>query len=336
MLKRSEIYRLVNEYIGVSGGYLGDFSYRAHYEFYPYYCDLNLDVAEYEPGTTREKFINILEDANSLDQVKILEGVFRKYPVSYFKEDERDKKQELYDEYQIIIARLRSSVVRGVNGEIKNLIFASNGPKPEIVLLDATINQIKVVRNEEYCLIYDKHIPEERGLLWEDLVDWWCSHENLQHLSRSDQRHNLFNRLIVSLQDNGPERLFLTSYYRYFFKRLNERLPALIPQVYLHYDPYSLRQLAGARRLMRQRMDFLLILPYKKHIVIEIDGKQHYSEDGVAKPELYAEMMTEDRRLRLTGYELFRFGGYEFLNHDSSENTVREFFDKLFDYHSVK
>ena len=34
-LSRGEIIRLVNSYIGVSGGYLGDFSSRTHAEFYP-------------------------------------------------------------------------------------------------------------------------------------------------------------------------------------------------------------------------------------------------------------------------------------------------------------
>lgn len=36
-LSRQEIYKVVNDYIGVSQGYLGDFSYRSHEEFYPYY-----------------------------------------------------------------------------------------------------------------------------------------------------------------------------------------------------------------------------------------------------------------------------------------------------------
>jgi hypothetical protein len=91
-LTRSEVYRLVNDYIGVSGGYLGDFSYKTHYEFYPYYCDVDIDVGEYEPGTTREKFIRILEDVVPLTQAKILRGVFLKYPVSYFPKEEREKK----------------------------------------------------------------------------------------------------------------------------------------------------------------------------------------------------------------------------------------------------
>jgi hypothetical protein len=33
-LTRPEIMRLVNRYIGVSAGYLGDFSYGSHSEFY--------------------------------------------------------------------------------------------------------------------------------------------------------------------------------------------------------------------------------------------------------------------------------------------------------------
>lgn len=57
----------------------------------------------------------------------------------------------------------------GVQGSIKNLIFAANGPKPEIVLADAINNDIRIVKNEQYCLVYDQPIPE-RGLLWKDLV----------------------------------------------------------------------------------------------------------------------------------------------------------------------
>jgi hypothetical protein len=33
-LRQSEIHKLVYGYIGVDGGYLGDFSYRTHHEFY--------------------------------------------------------------------------------------------------------------------------------------------------------------------------------------------------------------------------------------------------------------------------------------------------------------
>ncbi len=333
MLRKSEIYKLVNEYIGVDEGYLRGFSYKTHYEFYPYYCDLEINVADYEPGTTREKFMRILEEASPLDQAKILRGVFKKYPLGYFEETERETKQLIYDEYQEIIARLEFSV-QGVSSEVKNLIFAANGPKPEIVLGDAIRNEIKIVKNQEYCLEYDRPVLE-KGLLWEELVDWWRDKKELHNLTRSEQCTNLFHRLKTSLGENHPEKILLDTYYSYFWKKLKEKLPALIPQVYLHYDPYTSKQLKGEKRLSRERMDFLLLLPYRKNIVIEIDGQQHYSENGKASPKLYAEMVAEDRRLRLAGYELYRFGGYEFLDDAKAKQTVKNFFDDLFKLHSI-
>ncbi len=334
MLKRSEIYRLVNDYIGVSEGYLNGFSYKTHTEFYPYYCDLdNINVTEYEPASTREKFIRILETANPLTQAQILKGVFKKFSVSSFEEHDKEKKQEIYDEYQEIISRLES-LGCSISGEIKNLIFAANGPKPEIVLSNATTNEIKIVKNENYCLVYDRPISE-KGLPWEELVNWWCDRENLNAKTRSKQRHSLFNRLLASIENNEPEKILFYTYYKYFFENLGDKLPALIPQVYLHYDPYTWKQLNEIKRLARQRMDFLLLLPYGKNVVIEIDGKQHYSINEQVSPYLYAEMVTEDRRLKLTGYEIYRFGGYEFLELEKAQITIKDFFKDLFKLHSI-
>jgi hypothetical protein len=80
-LTRGEILRLVNNYIGVEGGYLADFTYGSHCEFYPMYCDLDLDPFHYLPdGTTRERFITVLEQTPPDVQAKILRGVLLKYP----------------------------------------------------------------------------------------------------------------------------------------------------------------------------------------------------------------------------------------------------------------
>jgi len=312
---------------------MGDFSYQDHRDFYPYYCDLEINVEDHVCGTTRETFMRILEEASPLDQAKIIKGVFKKYPLSYFNGKERETKQLIYDEYQGIIARLEFSG-QGVSSEVKNLIFAANGPKHEIVLDDAIRNEIKIVKNQEYCLVYDRPLLE-KGLLWEELVDWWRDQKELHNQTRSEQRHNLFDRLKISLGDNHPENILFNTYYSYCYGKLKEKLPALIPQVYLHYDPYTSKQLKGQKRLRRARMDFLLLLPHRKNIVIEIDGKQHYSENGKASPKLYAEMVAEDRRLRLAGYELYRFGGYEFLDDENAKQTVKNFFDDLFKLHSI-
>jgi hypothetical protein len=78
-LKQSEISKLVYKYIGVSGGYLADFSYRSHHEFY---VELDLDIDPYKyDGTTREKFIKILSESAPQVQARILEGVLTRFPV---------------------------------------------------------------------------------------------------------------------------------------------------------------------------------------------------------------------------------------------------------------
>ncbi|MCB9523954.1 MAG: abortive infection family protein [Myxococcales bacterium] len=80
-LTRRDVMVVVNRYIGVSGGYLGDFSYRTHAEFYPEYCDLDIDPYERD-GTTRERFIEILLTAPPDQQAKILRGVVERFPVA--------------------------------------------------------------------------------------------------------------------------------------------------------------------------------------------------------------------------------------------------------------
>jgi hypothetical protein len=79
-LTRKDIYAVVNRYIGVTGGYLGDFSYRTHEEFYGEYCDLDINPNDYD-GTTRERFIRILETSDPRTQATILKGVLEKHPV---------------------------------------------------------------------------------------------------------------------------------------------------------------------------------------------------------------------------------------------------------------
>lgn len=77
-LTKQEIMKIVNRWIGVTGGYLGDFSYRTHAEFYPEYCGLDFDPYDYE-GTTRERFIKIASSAEPRDQAKIVRGVLERF-----------------------------------------------------------------------------------------------------------------------------------------------------------------------------------------------------------------------------------------------------------------
>lgn len=221
---------------------------------------------------------------------------------------------------------------QGVRRAAKNLIFAANGPKPELVLCDAVSNDVDIVKNAEYCLVYDQQIPAS-GLLWRDLITWWGARQG-QAVEPLDVERNLYSRLLASLHDSPPEQLLFDTYFRRIRDRLGAVLPALIPQVYLHYDPYTVRHRRGKRALPRQRMDFLLLLPRNRRIVLEIDGKHHYADGNAASPQLYAEMVSEDRRLRLAGYEVFRFGGIE-VQGESGRDMVERFFLDLFECHGI-
>ncbi len=231
------------------------------------------------------------------------------------------------DGYRVYLTTL------GVGSNVKNLIFAANGLKPEIIFSDSVSNDIEIVKNSAYCLIYDRPI-KSHGLLWNELVDWWREREQLNEESDIEVSRKLYARLLQSLTSK-PEKLFWKIYFKKFYESFKEKLPALIPQVYLHYDPYTLKQLQDQRRLVRQRMDFLFLLSDRIRIVIEIDGKQHYAEEDRASPRLYSEMIAEDRRLKLSGYEVYRFGGYELSSESAAEIIVESFLLNLFKRHDL-
>ncbi|MCA1607131.1 MAG: hypothetical protein LC775_17050 [Acidobacteria bacterium] len=224
--------------------------------------------------------------------------------------------------------RSETSSVRGVDGELKNLIFASTGPKPEIVLRDAINNVIEVTKNAEYCLFYDRPLAKA-GLTWGALVEWWQATRHFDGMPGEEVARNLYGRLSESVKHNPAERLVLRTYCERYRSEEASTLPALLPQVYLHYDPLTRQQRGGRPSvLVRERMDFLLLLPGQVRIVLEVDGKQHYAQGDTASPRLYAEMVAADRGLRLRGYDVYRFGGFE-LSQPGAEELLRQFFDTL-------
>ncbi|MET8817607.1 hypothetical protein [Streptomyces rochei] len=237
-----------------------------------------------------------------------------------------ERLEEMEDE------RAQTASVKGVDGELKNLIFASTGPKPRIVLRDSINNVIEVTENGEYCLFYDR--PLDRvGLSWGALVSWWRDKGGFADADDAGVARDLYGRLSESLGNNHVERLLFRTYCERYASDEANSLPALIPQVYLHYDPLTRRQRGGRSSILsRERMDFLLLLPNGVRIVLEVDGKQHYAEGSEASPRLYAEMVAEDRRLRLSGYEVYRFGGYE-LGTDDAADMLRSFFSQLLAKH---
>ena len=86
-----------------------------------------------------------------------------------------------------------------VCGNMKNLVFAPLGKKPDIVIDDAIGNELKIVGDTNNCLLYNFE-PNSDGLSWKTLVRWWeprAVNNNVQQ--------DLFTRLLNSL-DSQPEK----------------------------------------------------------------------------------------------------------------------------------
>ncbi|MGY8829777.1 MAG: AbiJ-related protein [Pseudomonadales bacterium] len=212
----------------------------------------------------------------------------------------------------------------------KNLIFAST-KKPDLRLGNALDNDIEVMSDPTDVLIYDRPIASS-GLLWRDLQTWYSQTYDIEE---SQAKSRLYRRLKACLpKSSPPQELAFESFFKAFTTAIPE-LPALLPEVWFHWDPQTISQ-RGKEALLRSRMDFLLLLPGGVRVVIEIDGKHHYSDpEGLASPKRYAEMMMADRVLRLAGYEVYRFGAHE-LGLPDAEEMLIGFYRSLFERYSLR
>lgn len=212
----------------------------------------------------------------------------------------------------------------------KNIIFASS-VKPDLRFSSAIDNDIEIVTNADKVLVYDKMIGPD-GVRWGDLQAWWADARGIT--DSREAKKSLYARLLDSLpMDSPPQTLFFEAFFR-SFRTAVPSLPALLPEVWLHWDPKTVKE-RGAEALTRFRMDFLLLLPNGVRVVVEVDGQLHYAgTSGVADPKRYARMVAADRDLKLAGYEVYRFGGYE-LQAGTGDRIVEEFFVALFSRHGV-
>ncbi len=218
------------------------------------------------------------------------------------------------------------------------VIFASKN-KPDIVLQDAITMDIRILKHENEVLVYDRPIGVD-GLGWKDLLDWWC--ESSWIGDRRTAAQSLYRRLAGSLPPKSLGQRLLFREYHAMHRDVLELVPALLPEVWLHYDQRTVEE-RGFDALTRQRMDFLLLLKGGARVVIEVDGAQHYADAKMrADPESYARMVAADRDLKLSGYEVFRFGADELrtgpgpAGEEAARRLVRAFFERLFKEYGVR
>ncbi|WP_258397471.1 AbiJ-related protein [Paraburkholderia unamae] len=215
-------------------------------------------------------------------------------------------------------------------GRPKNLIFASPD-KPDLRFTDALDNDVEIVTNADKVLVYDRPIGND-GLRWCDLQQWW---QETEHVADADiAKRSLYARLKSSLPQNSPPQMLLFEAFFEGFRSAVPGLPALLPEVWLHWDPRTVKE-RGPDALLRFRMDFLLLLPQGVRVVVEVDGKHHYADSaGTADAHRYSQMVRGDRELKLAGYEVFRFGAAE-LQAPTAKADVKAFFEAMFKRYGV-
>lgn len=212
----------------------------------------------------------------------------------------------------------------------KNIIFASLS-KPDIRLSDTLENEIEILSDTSQVLIYDRPVSAD-GLRWRDLQEWWAEQAKEKDAVRA--KNALYRRLVQSLPDTSPPQQALFDAFFRGFGQAVYNLPALLPEVWLHWDFKTVKE-RGARALLNHRMDFLMLLPGGVRVVIEVDGKQHYADQcGRASTSKYTELVVGARELTLSGYEVYRFSGLE-LQADDAKANVKTFFMALFARHKV-
>ncbi|GGX62323.1 hypothetical protein GCM10010324_03820 [Streptomyces hiroshimensis] len=206
----------------------------------------------------------------------------------------------------------------------KNVIFASP-TKPDIRFRSAVDNDIELVGSD--ALVYDRTVTDD-GIRWRDLQSWW--QETQQIANDTEAKNTLYARLRSSLPSNSPGQRNLFDCYHRILKTEVYDMPALLPEVWLHWDPKTVKE-RGAQALLRFRMDFLLLLPHGQRVVLEVDGSQHYTRDHGRTPDTskYAEMMAGDRNLKLRGYEVYRFGHDELRDESAAHSVLERFLPEL-------
>ena len=188
----------------------------------------------------------------------------------------------------------------------KNLIFASPG-KPDLRFRDAVDNDIEIVTGRKEVLVYDEPI---RGALPVARSAILVGAARANRGARSRETEPVPASFEQSTEDIASPTAAVQSHFSSTFERGYPACPRSSPRFGLHYDPKTVRE-RGKEALLRQRMDYLMLLPAGVRIVLEVDGQHHYSSDGRAAPKRYAELVYADRELKLCGYDVYRFGASE-------------------------
>lgn len=217
-------------------------------------------------------------------------------------------------------------------GRPKNVIFGSPH-KPDLRISDTIDHDIEIF-DPRGNLVFDDPIGPS-GLRWSDLQTWW-QRVHPEPLDVDAAKKTLYNRLRGSLPAESPPQQLLFDLYHKINRTQMPSLPALLPEVWLHWDPKTIRQRGADDALLSQRMDFLLLAPSHIRIILEVDGATHYTDQhNQPSPARYAQNARYDRDMQLRGYTVYRFGAAELASEDQATPMLETFFTQMFAKHRI-
>ncbi|MFE9687855.1 hypothetical protein [Streptomyces sp. NPDC006285] len=141
----------------------------------------------------------------------------------------------------------------------RQVVFATRR-KPDIRIssvLDGELEILDKAEHDDDVLVYDRVVGNE-GLRWRDLMDWWQTKHSIHDTGQAKQ--TLLHRMRVSVPEEATGQDNLGNLYYDLYKDDLDERPALLPEVWLHWD----HQTIGQRRDRAQhsiRMDYLMLLP---------------------------------------------------------------------------
>ncbi|MEX3644736.1 hypothetical protein [Mycolicibacterium porcinum] len=213
----------------------------------------------------------------------------------------------------------------------KSVIFGSIH-KPDLRVSD-TVNHDLEIHDDRGNLVFDDPIGPS-GLSWSDLQTWWQRIHG-GTLDFDTAKKTLYKRLKDCLPSESPPQQLLFELYHRINSSQIMSLPALLPEVWLHWDHKTIQQ-RGLDALLGQRMDFLMLAPHQNRIIFEVDGKSHYTDSQNRPcPERYAQNTRHDRDMQLRGYTVYRFGAAELANEKQATSMLKEFFPLMFAKHGI-
>jgi hypothetical protein len=143
-----------------------------------FFTSVGLGKCQPRPSARRDlidSYYTKIDFSNSDDInrfLKVIENILL-YNACFFSEDQKQNLRQLCQKFNLEVDSNGHTVyLTRSHTDVKNIIFASNGFKPEIVFSDSLNNDIDFIKHEESCLKYDRPI-HTHGLLWNELIDWW-------------------------------------------------------------------------------------------------------------------------------------------------------------------